>query len=635
MTPRPISIVVLALASSSCSGRETRPPTPSPVTSPVVAASTPPAATTASPVASAETRKNPSAGHSKGVTAVAFTPDGKRVVSAGFDGEVLIWEAVQGDLLHVLSIGPGSVQGMDVSSDGRTAVAAIELPQVFANGSWQAREPAQGAIRHFDLETGEVKRRIAGARGCTSAKLYADGRRVLGACDRFVGIWDLGTGVQSWKGDSAKDLGKATSAALSPTQDRVLAAFEGAAMLLWPSNGTQTVRSLQGYTVQYGNVVFLPSGKQVVALAHDPYGEGPQLWDIENGVKLHSFGGHTGEAWSIAVSPDGKVAATAEKDWNVRLWDVATGKRLRTLEGHRHWVSAVVFSPDGKRIASVSRDRTVRVWDAATGAPVWARGASDGQPVADRDVPRVEPGTLSVPPPSWLEGLTDTPLADPSSAVPTLAEWNASRVLGFAGSAAMGCEARLVREWVRVSCRGVSASGAMPERVEVQGASRNTFVHAGKGVVSFVVPLPEGRAVTAWVTWSDARERLRLRRSAGFRGGFDTLPLLLQDDERVVRGRRLCTCEHESRGERTVCSVADALAMQGVQTANPHCYRTYSSQCQALVECNRGEPGRLPSCSGNSWMFLHQCHPKCAQGSSSCPIGTTCNHLYDDKWGCN
>ena len=631
MTSRTLSVLALALAVSSCSGREPRTHLTPPAASHAVVVSAPlPTPTDSAPVA-----PGTAVGHSKGVTAVAFSPDGKRLVTAGFDGEVLVWDTARGQLLRSLSLGPGFAHDLDVSPDGGTAVVALELPQDFVNGRWTAREPAHGAIRHFDLETGEVKRRIVGPNGCRSVKLYRDGLRALGACDRFVGVWDLSTGVQSWKGESTKELGWANGAVMSPAQDSVIGAFEGGVLLFWDAKDKNQPRTLQGYTVQYGGVAILPSGTQAVALGHDPHGEGPQLWDLERGVKLHSFGGHTGEAWALAVSPDGKLAATAEKDWNVRTWDVQTGKRLRTLEGHRHWVSSVAFSPDGQVIASVSRDRTVRLWNTGSGALVWTRGVVDGQPDAERDLPLVEPGTLPDRPPASLGEVKDSPIAEPSSTVPTVAEWNASRVLGFAGSAAMGCEARFLREWLRVSCRGESASGAAPDRVEVQGATGNTFLHHGKGVVSFVVPLPEGRTVTAWVTWREARERLRLQRSGGLRGGFDTLPLLLQDDARVVRGQRMCACERESRGERAACSVLDAISTQTVQTTNLHCYRTYEADCQALVECNRGEPGRLPGCPENTWQFMHQCHPKCTQGSASCPAGTKCNYLLDDKWGCN
>ena len=50
-----------------------------------------------------------------------------------------------------------------------------------------------------------------------------------------------------------------------------------------------------------------------------------------------------------------------------KLWDLQSGRALRTLEGHSGSVSGVAVSPDGKRAASASYDKTLRVWDLETG----------------------------------------------------------------------------------------------------------------------------------------------------------------------------------------------------------------------------------------------------------------------------
>lgn len=69
----------------------------------------------------------------------------------------------------------------------------------------------------------------------------------------------------------------------------------------------------------------------------------------------------------VAVSPDGRVAATASFDYSVMLWDIAGQKALLRLEGHEAPVNSVIFLPGGGRVLSGGDDATLRLWDAATG----------------------------------------------------------------------------------------------------------------------------------------------------------------------------------------------------------------------------------------------------------------------------
>ncbi|MBD0301852.1 MAG: NACHT domain-containing protein, partial [Tolypothrix sp. T3-bin4] len=74
-----------------------------------------------------------------------------------------------------------------------------------------------------------------------------------------------------------------------------------------------------------------------------------------------------GNVTSLALTPDGKCAATADLDNNIHLWDVQKGKQLLTFQGHTHWVKSVAWSPDSQTLASSSYDHTVKLWDVRTG----------------------------------------------------------------------------------------------------------------------------------------------------------------------------------------------------------------------------------------------------------------------------
>jgi WD40 repeat protein len=75
--------------------------------------------------------------------------------------------------------------------------------------------------------------------------------------------------------------------------------------------------------------------------------------------------GHERSVGSVAVSPDGKWAASGADDSMVKIWDLETGECRATLKGHTKMVRSVAITPDGKRILSGSNDTSVRVWDAS------------------------------------------------------------------------------------------------------------------------------------------------------------------------------------------------------------------------------------------------------------------------------
>jgi serine/threonine protein kinase len=96
-----------------------------------------------------------------------------------------------------------------------------------------------------------------------------------------------------------------------------------------------------------------------------------RLWDLEKGKLLHKLEDHAERVHFVAISPDGKLAASGGgsaggRDFAIRLWDLEKGELLRKLEGHEKDLWTVAFSPDSKRLVSTGFDATVRVWDVQT-----------------------------------------------------------------------------------------------------------------------------------------------------------------------------------------------------------------------------------------------------------------------------
>ena len=286
-----------------------------------------------------------------------FSPDGRRLVSAGY-GIVRVNDAETGQPIG--TIGPirgGGVEGLALSPDGRRVAIGAEHPN------------------DFELRDAEDGRRLMTFRGHSgrlrSVAWAPDGRRVASASeDRTVRIWDAESGRETTtlRGHAAEVFG----VAFSPDGGRIASISWDGVVKLWKVATGGEVRTFRGLVRRptweyFGNAIaFRPDGRWLAAASGDGR---VVVWDADTGREVHALIGHSRPVTAVAFSPDGRRIASAAGDNTIKLWDVRTGEEVFTLRGHSSGILGLAFSPDGNRIASASADFTVKVWDAASPTP--------------------------------------------------------------------------------------------------------------------------------------------------------------------------------------------------------------------------------------------------------------------------
>ena len=269
-------------------------------------------------------------GHTGSVTAVAWSPGGQYIASAGtIDSSVQVWDANTGNLVIVpgLAIYPAEQRLLSRESE----------PALFATNN----------------------------QGVDALAWSSDGTHIAAALGNdTVGAWSIATGDESLFRFSQP--GNVNALGWSPDGSRIAAVSGNTAVQVRSATTGKLIFTYTGHAQTVLTLAWSPDGKYITSGGADGI---VKVWDASTGHTSVNYRGHTAAVNAVTWSPDSSQIASGGTDGTVQVWEAATGRPLFTYRGHTGVVNAVAWqrgplllTGSEARIASGGADATVQVW---------------------------------------------------------------------------------------------------------------------------------------------------------------------------------------------------------------------------------------------------------------------------------
>jgi len=283
-------------------------------------------------------------GDKEGINTVAFSHDGKSILTGSRDGDVRLWDS-DGNPSESFGVG-SSVTSVTVSSDDYYFLAGsskgdIKLFTLIWNGNYNTKE-----IRNFKATPYEIQ----------SIAFVPGG-------EDFITATSAGL-VSKWKIEGAQtmislleDKFDTYSMDMSPDGTMILLSSLKYVPKILTRDG-RILKQLSGHKDKVDCVMFSPDGKTILTGSAD---KTARLWNLE-GKSITEFKGHKGPVSSITFSRDGTKILTGSTDSTIRIWNT-NGTMLKEIKGFKGKILALTFSPDGTKILTGSSDGVIGTYN--------------------------------------------------------------------------------------------------------------------------------------------------------------------------------------------------------------------------------------------------------------------------------
>jgi WD40 repeat protein len=286
-----------------------------------------------------------------GVTAVAYSPDGRFLAAATYSNAVQVWDGTGHELLRTIEepsqstadplYMPGEISSLAFSPDGALLAAGIGRNVYYDGG--------HGCVWVWEAQTGE-RLAIGRTTGPVQLVRFSPDGTMLASAEvgetyarggRGLVLWDARTLQALWV---LKMMGESPGL-YDPLSPEVY-------------DPSEVVCSL-AFRRQPGGL--MAGVGQTLAEAGRGAGALVAIWNLDTGATRQVP--EPPGATCVAYSPNGALLAVGTREGTVRVWDGDGGWLVATLEGHTAALRGSAFSPDGRMLASWDDSGTVRLWE--------------------------------------------------------------------------------------------------------------------------------------------------------------------------------------------------------------------------------------------------------------------------------